>query len=426
MASLGLLRERPFVWLFLARTLSTAGDALIPVAIAFAVLEVADAAALGLVLGAQWAARVVFLLLGGVWADRLPRQSVMMAADFLRGGVQAIVAIGFFVGSVSLWQLVVAQALLGAGSAFFNPASTGLVLQVVAPARLQEAHALLGLARSTVQVVGPAIAGLVVSRWGFGVVFLVDAITFGASLLFVAAMRLPRLRPPRTSTVLGDAVAGLRAVREQRWLVATLASDFVFNVALAGYFVLGAVVMKEHFDGAESWGLVLAAASLGAVVGGAIALRLRPKRPLLVGYLLGLATPLELLLLSGPAPVPAVMLGAATMFAALTIYNTFHTTTVQRHVAPEFLSRVDSLTWLASLVGMPAAMAVVGPLATVIGTRATLIAAAALGLAAIATALSVREVRELRGGADSGDLVAEDVAVEDLGDPVGGRRHSGA
>lgn len=402
MASLALLRERPFAWLFLARTLSTAGDALIPVAIAFAVLEVADAAALGLVLGAQWAARVLFLLLGGVWSDRLPRQSVMMAADFLRGGVQAVVALGFFVGSVSLWQLAVAQALLGAGSAFFNPASTGLVPQVVAAERLQEAHALLGLARSTVQVIAPAVAGVVVSRFGFGVVFLVDALTYAASLVFVAAMRLPRLRLPVSSTVLGDALAGLRAVREQRWLVATLACDVVFNVALAAYFVLGAVVMKEHFDGPQSWGLVLAAASFGAVVGGTLALRLRPSRPLLVGYLLGLATPVELLLLSGPAPVPALMLGAATMFAALTIYNTFHTTTVQRYVAPQFLSRVDSLTWLASLVAMPAAMAVVGPLATVVGTRPTLVGAAVIGAAAIAAALSLRDVRDLRarvGGA---------------------------
>ena len=396
MASLGLLRERPFAWLFLARTLSTAGDALIPVAIAFAVLEVADAAALGLVLGAQWASRVVFLLLGGVWADRLPRQSVMMAADLLRGGVQAIVAVGFFVGSVSLWQLAVAQVALGAGAAFFNPASTGLVPQVVPAARLQEAHALLGVGRNAVQVVGPAVAGLLVSQFGFGIVFLVDALTYAASLVFVAAMRLPRLRPPRASTVVGDALEGLRAVREQRWLVATLACDFVFNVALAAYFVLGAVVMKEHFEGPESWGLVLAAASFGAIVGGGIALRLRPERPLLVGYLLGLATPVELVLLSGPAPVPALMVGAASMFAALTIYNTFHTTTVQRQVEPRFLSRVDSLTWLASLVGMPAAMVVVGPLATVIGTRETLLVAAVLGTIAIAAALAVREVRDLR------------------------------
>jgi MFS family permease len=395
-ASLGLLRERPFALLFLARTLSTAGDALIPVAIAFAVLDVAGPAALGLVLGAQWGARVVFLLLGGVWADRLPRQSVMMAADLLRGGVQAIVAIGFFVDSISLWQLAVAQALLGAGSAFFNPASTALVPQVVAGERLQEAHALLGLTRSATQVIGPAVAGIVVSRFGFGVIFLLDALTYAASLVFVAAMRLPRLKAATHASVLTDALDGLRAVRAQRWLVSTLMCDFVFNVALAAYFVLGAVVMKEHFDGPESWGLVLAAASAGAIVGGGIALRLRPSRPLLVGYLLGLATPLELLLLSGPAPVPALMLGAATMFASLTLYNTFHTATVQRRVEPQYLSRVDSLTWLASLVGMPAAMAVVGPLAVLVGTRPTLIGASVLGVAAIATALSVREVRDLR------------------------------
>jgi MFS family permease len=396
-ASLEPLRERPFRLLFFGRGLSAVGDAIVPVAVTFAVLKQGNATDLGIVLGAQWGARVLFLVAGGVWADRLPRQLVMMAADVLRALVQAVIAVAFFTGSVQVWQLALASALFGFASAFFNPASTGLVPSIVSAGNLQEANALLGLMRGLTDVAGPTVSGLIVATLGFGPVFAIDSASFIASFACLAAMRLPReVQRQAGRSVIGDALEGFRLVLERRWMVAGLCADVVSNLALAALFVLGPVVAKQHFNGARDWGLVLTGGAVGGLIGSAIALRYKPERPLFVGYALGGTFVLQLLGLVPPLPLPAVIIGNGTVFAAIVILNTYWTTMEQQHVPPEALSRVDSLSWVASLVVFPIGLIVVGPIAAVIGVRSTLVVASGLAALALVIALSVRDVRELR------------------------------
>ena len=391
------LRERPFRLLFLGRTLSGVGDAIVPVAITFAVLDIGDATDLGIVLGSGGVARVLFLVVGGVWADRLPRQLVMMAADIVRAAVQAVIAAEFFFGTIAVWQLAIASAVFGAASAFFNPASTGLIPRIVSAERLQEANALLSLSRSATDVFGPAVSGVVVATLGFGVVFAVDAVTFVASFFFLAAMRLPRaIEKVKRQSMVTDALEGLRVVRERRWMVVTFCSDFVFNIALAAFFVLGPVVVEDNFNGARDWGFVMTVAAIGGLLGGAFALRVKPRRPLLFGYLIGFATPIELLILAPPLPVAIVMIGAGLLFFEIVVFNTLYQTMQQQHVPAEALSRVDSLGWTVSLIGFPLAMFAVGPLSDWIGVETTLIVSALIGALAILGALSSRDVRNLR------------------------------
>jgi len=391
------LRERPFRLLFLGRTLSAVGDALVPVAMTFAVLKIGDATDLGIVLGSGWAGRVLFLVAGGVWADRLPRQIVMMGADVVRATVQALLAVAFFTDSARVWELAAASALFGLASSFFNPASTGLVPSIVSRERLQEANALLGLTRGATSVAGPAISGIVVAALGFGVVFLVDALSFIASFACLAAMQLPRRIDLKARTsMLREALEGLRLIRERRWMVAGLCCDVIFNIALGVYFVLGPVVVEQHFDGARDWGLVMTAASVGGLLGSAFVLRVKPEHPLFIAYLVGFATPLQLFALAPPLPLAALMVGAALVFWAIVILNTYWATMEQQHVPPDALSRVDSLAWLASLVVMPAAMFVVGPVSSQIGVETTLVAAGVLASVGLVGVLSVRDVRELR------------------------------
>src|SRR6478736_2992745 len=105
---LGPLAERDFRLLWLGQTTSAFGSGLVPVALAFAVVDLTDSAsALGIVLAAGLVARVVFLLVGGVVADRLPRQRVMLAADLLRAGSQGTVAVLLLAGHARVWHLVV-------------------------------------------------------------------------------------------------------------------------------------------------------------------------------------------------------------------------------------------------------------------------------------------------------------------------------
>ena len=396
-AGLGPLRERPFRLLFFGRTLSGIGDAIVPVALTFAVLDLGDATDLGLVLGSSSAARVVFLVAGGVWSDRLPRQLVMMASDVVRAAVQALIAVAFFTDSIQVWQLAVGSAVFGAAGAFFQPASTGLVPRLVSRERLQEANALLGLARSGIEVFGPVVSGLVVATLGFGIVFAVDAASFVASFLCLAAMRLPRtVERGERKSILAEAIDGLRVVRERRWIVAGLACDLVFNLAFAAYFVLGPVVYERHFDGARDWGIAMTAAAIGGIAGGVLVLRFHPARPLFVAYLFSFVTPTVLLALAVPLPLAPLILGSALVTVAIVLVNTFWATMEQQHVPAAYLSRVDSLGWMISLVAFPLGSVAAGPLSDAIGVGATLVGAALLMAVGLVGALSVRDFRELR------------------------------
>jgi MFS family permease len=314
----------------------------------------------------------------------------------VRAVVQALLALAFFTDSARIWELAVASALFGLAGAFFSPASTGLVPSIVSHERLQEANALLGLSRSAIQIAGPAVSGIVVATLGYGVVFAVDAASFVASFFCLAAMRLPRvLQREEHKSMLREALEGFEVLRKRRWMVAGLCCDVIFNVALGAYFVLGPVAIEEHFNGARDWGLMMTTAAIGGVLGSFFVLRVKPKHPLFVGYLVGFATPLMLVALAPPLPLPVLMVGAGLVFWAIVILNAYWATMEQQHIPQEALSRVDSLSWLASLVAMPAAMAVVGPVSSAIGIRTTLVGASVLAALGLIGVLSVRDVREL-------------------------------
>ncbi|MDQ3992058.1 MAG: MFS transporter, partial [Actinomycetota bacterium] len=190
---LGPLAEREFRLLFLGRTASLLGSAFAPVALAFAVLDDLDgsASALGLVLAAIWVPQVVLILVGGVWADRLPRNFVMVGTDLVMCAAQATVAALLITGAAQLWHLFALQLVRGTANAFFFPASSGLVPQVVSAGRLQQANALLRLSHSGTAVVGAAAAGILVAAAGSGAALAFDAATFLVSALFLARIRIP-------------------------------------------------------------------------------------------------------------------------------------------------------------------------------------------------------------------------------------------
>jgi MFS family permease len=393
---IGLLAEREFRLLWLGRSLSSVGDTMIPVAISFAVLDLGTASDLGLVLGAFMGARMLFVVAGGVWADRLPRRALMIAADAVRAAVQAAVAVGFVTGTVEVWHLAVSQAIFGAASSFFAPASTGLMPEIVEARRLQEANALTSMSRNAIELFGPAVSGVLVATVGYAVVFAIDAVSFVASLVCLAAMRR-RLRPLRVpQSFLAEARDGLREIVRQPWLRISLTADAVANFAIAPYFVLGPLVVREHLGGASDWGLMMTAAAAGGLAGGALVLRWKPQRPLIPAYAVLLAIPLAVLSLVPPLPLPALMLGSALFTFSIVVGNTFWSTMEQQYVPNELLGRVDAMAWMAALVIMPIGYVVTGPVAEAIGVRETLLAAAAIGVASTGGALTSRSVRGLR------------------------------
>src|SRR5262245_27979880 len=406
---LGALAERPFRLLWVGRATSELGSALVPVALAFAVVDLTgSASALGLVLATGFVSRIVLLLLGGVVADRMPRHRIMLGADALRALSQGLVAVLLLTGEARLWQLLVLFAAYGAADAFFSPTSTGIVPDVVSAGRLQQANALLALTMSVSAVVGPAIAGLLVSVSGPGIVFALDAATFAVSSSSLAFLRLPRSRVALPgSGLLDDLRAGWGAVTARTWVWTSIAYFGLSNLAVAPIFVLGPFVAEDALDGAAAWGLITTAAGVGSVLGDAVALRVRPRRLLAPGYLVLTTLALEPVLLAIPASTPAIAAAAALGFGALSFSNALWFTALHERIPRESLSRVSSYDWLGSRALQPIGYALAGPVASAIGIPATLVAGAAVhAVASVAVACSpdVRRLTRDESGASEPSL----------------------
>jgi MFS family permease len=395
---LGALSEPQFRLLWIGQTASAAGDALIPVAIAFAVLGIGGTPTdLGIVFAGFSLAHVALVLAGGVVADRLPRQLVMVACDVVRCIGEVVLAILLISHSAQVWHLVVGAVVIGGASAFFLPATGGLVPQAVSAGRLQQANALMGLSRSATGIFGPPIAGLLILTAGTGVIFLVDAASFVVSAVSLLMLRLPPTEAkPSEQHFFADLAAGWREVVSRRWILAAICAFAVSNMAGSAFFILGAVIANASLGGAAAWGLILTGGAIGGVLGGILALRLRPERPLLVGFLLTSAEALPLLALIGPSPILIITASSFVSVACIQLANTWWFTMLQQHVPEHARSRVSSYDWLVSLIFQPLGSVAAGPLALAIGFPATLLGAAGLAVAGNFGVLLVRDVREVR------------------------------
>src|SRR4051812_29075525 len=287
---------------------------MVNVALAFAVLELTGSASeLGLVLAARMVPLVGFLLAGGVMADRLPRRTVMIAADVVRLVSQGAIAALLIAGEAHVWQLAALSAVTGGATAFFNPASTGLMPAVGSPGRLQQANALRGLAMAGGQIAGPAFAGLLVAGAGAGWALAVDAATFGVSVAFLAFLRVPVMERLKVHSMLADLREGWDTFRSHTWLWTFVAAAALGNFLNAAQGVLGPLVAKESLGGATAWALIVSALGVGSLAGGVLALHVEPRRPMLVATLSlsVFALPLAMLALE----VPAVWIALVSLFA---------------------------------------------------------------------------------------------------------------
>jgi MFS family permease len=373
------LAERNFRYLWTGQAVSATGDALTPVALAFATLQIAhSASALGLVLAASTTGRVVMLPVGGVWADRLPRQLVMLSSDSIRAAAELTLAVLLLSGHAQLWMIAVLVVADGAASAFFMPASGALVPQTVSATHLQQANALMGLTRSTTSVIGPAVSGILVAVVGPGWVFAIDAATYVVSAVSLAMLRVPAMPPKEQTSFFAELAAGWRAVTSRTWYLINLCSHALWNFAIAAVFVLGPIVAKQHLGGASAWGLIGASMGAGSVFGGLVALRVMPRRPLVAANLALTLTSLEALALIGPSPLVVIMATGVLGFAGLTFLNEVWFATVPQLLPAEVLARANSFDWLLSLIAMPAGFAICGPVADHIGIPTTLVGAAIL------------------------------------------------
>jgi len=399
-SSLDALREPAFARYLAAVSVSTLGSGMAVVALAFAVLDLGGATDLGIVLLAREVPVVVFLLLGGVFADRLPRRDILVGSDLVKGVAQAATAALFFSGAASVWNVALLQTVFGVAVAFSRPATLGLVREAVSENRLQEANAFIQLSRSSLSVAAPAIGAVIVAAASPAWALALDSGTFFVSALLVASMRLAPAVRLASASVLADLRDGWSEFVSRSWVVAMVTSFGFFQLTFfPAYLVLGPLVAKEELGGAGAWGTILALQAAGSVAGGLIALRVRFARPLVASMLLVLPAGVLLATLAVPLPLVLIAFVGFTVGVGFSFGETLWFTALQRNVPEHAISRISSFDWFGSVALNPIGYALIGPLAAFVGVAETLAVAAALNIAVSLMVVLVPSVRALRGDA---------------------------
>ena len=399
-SSLDALREPAFARYLAAVSVSTLGSGMAVVALAFAVLDLGGATDLGIVLLAREVPVVVFLLLGGVFADRLPRRDILVGSDLVKGVAQAATAALFFSGAASVWNVALLQTVFGVAVAFSRPATLGLVREAVSENRLQEANAFIQLSRSSLSVAAPAIGAVIVAAASPAWALALDSGTFFVSALLVASMRLAPAVRLASASVLADLRDGWSEFVSRSWVVAMVTSFGFFQLTFfPAYLVLGPLVAKEELGGAGAWGTILALQAAGSVAGGLIALRVRFARPLVASMLLVLPAGVLLATLAMPLPLVLIAFVGFTVGVGFSFGETLWFTALQRNVPEHAISRISSFDWFGSVALNPIGYALIGPLAAFVGVAETLAVAAALNIAVSLMVVLVPSVRALRGDA---------------------------
>jgi hypothetical protein len=401
---LRVLRHRDFRYLWLAQSASVIGDRIVIVALALFVIGLTGSATdLGLVLAASSLPLVAFLLLGGVWADRLPRHRVMVVTDLVRFTLHALLAALIFAGTVQIWQLIAIEALFGTAEAFFRPAANGLLPQTVPEAEIQEAQGLSSLSNNIGEFAGPALATALVLGLGAGWAFALDAVTF-----LLSAALLSRVRPRRRELsadagrgapmgVWHELREGFREVRSRDWVWATLASFCAaLFTGLAPWFVLAPLVARAQYGHIGVYGYVSAVLGIGTIAGSLIGIGWRPRFPMRAAMLAIILWPLAAVLYAAGVTLvlvlPAMLIGGG----GIALFDVWWTTALAERIPADKLSRVSSYDWMVSLALLPLGYVLAGPLAHALGSVDVLLGGSVLAAIALALGLLPRQTRMLR------------------------------
>jgi MFS family permease len=397
---LRVLRHPAFRNLWLASSTSVMGDSIVVVAIALFVTDLTGSATdVGIVLAAQMLPFVAFLLIGGVWADRLPRARVMISTDVVRMVLHTLLAVLIFTDAVEIWQLVVIEALFGTAEAFFRPAQTGLVPRTVPEREIQEAQALSNLTVNLAELVGPALATALVLGVGAGWAFLLDAATFAASAWFLTRVHTADEppAPDERGTLLAELAEGFHEVRTRAWLWVTVV---VFALAIPlGYaplFVLGPTLAEDGYGTAAVFGILTTAFGCGALAGALFGLRWRPQHPMRAAFLVIAAWPFMLVAFAAEAPVALVLVLGAATGAGFALFDIFWNTAMAERIPPHALSRASSYEWMGSLVLLPVGFLAAGPAAEATSPETVIVVGAILTGTVLSLGLIPRETRRMR------------------------------
>ncbi len=416
--------SRPFTLLWTGQTISVLGDAVFTIAITWEVLLLTDSAtAMSLILIAQWAPRILFLLLGGVIADRVSRRFLMLCADAGRGCIVMLVAWLSWTHQLQFWHLVALAPLFGIVSSFFDPAYQAIMPQMVETEALTSVNALNTLSRNVGFLLGPVPGAICAALFGMASAFAFDGLTYGISALCLLALRLPastatsqvevpahpaeadEARNHASQGIRGamrDARDGLRYVFSVPWLWVTVLASPLVGAGFAGAMWVSLPRLVRDVYGAGVWliGAVATADAVGSIlaalaIGNASKLRrgIVAYSAVLVGGCALIACALPL-----PRPIePAIVIAASALVGAgLAIFTILWGTLQQEKVPNDKLGRVSSITQLGVASTLPGGLVLAGLLADHIGPAQVFALAGMLVVVPASIGLCIRDIRHLR------------------------------
>ncbi|MGH3277209.1 MAG: MFS transporter [Streptosporangiaceae bacterium] len=377
-----VLGEGDFRRLLIATTIASLGSGMSPVVITFAVLDTLHSAAdLGIVLAGGELPFVVFLLFGGVLADKVSRRLLMVLGCAGAGAVWLGLAVLMLLFTVNLAELVLITAAWGAISAITTPTMSGLLPQTVTPERLGNANALRGITQSATSIAGPGLAGVLIATTSPGIAVLAMAACYMSAAGIIAALRAGRQRGDAESGILSQLRAGWTEFRSRSWLAGSVTGFSLWHMLVyAQFMIVGALIAKQSFGGALAWSAIQACLSAGTLAGGFAALHLRPRRPVIAVMLATAVFSATLFALGVRAPLPLVCAACLISGVTVALSNVWWDVTVQANLPNEVLGRVSSYDYLGSAGLLPVGYMLAGPLAAVAGPAPVLIAGGVAGL----------------------------------------------
>jgi MFS family permease len=428
------LRYQPFALLWAGQAISALGDGAFTVALAWSILLLTGSAtALAEVLIAQSVPRLIFLLVGGVVADRLPRRAILFWSDSARAVAVLLIALLYWSHHIAFWQILGLAILFGIADAFFTPAYQAIPPQLVPADDLTSANALNGLSQELSTLVGPALGALLVALTNPAAAFALDSLTFVFSAGCLLALRLPKgvaaagavtdssageSPPPpaiadsegskETPRQSGAVVKMLAEIREgftylmsSSWLWVTTLLASVGNVGLSSLPVaLPKLVHNVYGEGVWLLGALFSASALGSMAASLIIGQLHKLRHRGIFAYLGLIVAFVALFVLG-IPVPHALVVAVSLTAAsligfgLGVFSVIYFTTLQELVPADKLGRVSSIDWIGSLAFQPIGLAVIGILTDRWGPSPVFLVAGVINVTTALIGLSVRGIREL-------------------------------
>ena len=375
-----------------------AGGAMTTTAMPFIVLGIGGAeAALAAVATAIMVPQLIALVIGGVLADRMPRQRLMFVADIIQAASIATLAVMFIAGDATVTAIIVLSAIRGVGMGLFMPASDGIMPQIVDLADLGRANSLRRFVETITQIGGALLGGVAVGFLGAATALWLIAALFIVGALARLAMIGIRPQHDGGEGMIEAAINGWREFASRRWLWSIVVGFAVVNAFEYGYLgVLGPMYVEEHFDGATSWGLIGAAMAAGAALGAIVAFKWRPQRPLVAGLVSAGVLALGPLSLAVSPVLAGGVIGAGIAGIGVEVFGIFWVTVVQQQIPGEALSRVFSLDAIGSFVVMPIGPIIASVVVARIGVTPGLYATSFVMLLMVVLMLLVPDVRAMR------------------------------